>query len=107
MTMQQRSRPSGRCLIWQLFPRCVHPVGTAPGHDERAKTLLHGHLIPIRHAASRPLEQYRPDWKSQSDFRPMKLLVKYKPERFATVEFLPFGLDWTHVAEIRFSENKG
>src|SRR4051812_45605863 len=24
-----------------------------------------------------------------------------------TVEFLPFGLDWIHVAEIRFSENKG
>jgi hypothetical protein len=25
----------------------------------------------------------------------------------STVEFLLFGLDWTHVAEIRFSENKG
>src|SRR5947209_12191547 len=24
----------------------------------------------------------------------------------STVEFLPFGLDWTHVAEVRFSENK-
>src|SRR4051812_9312218 len=24
-----------------------------------------------------------------------------------TVEFLPFGLDWIHVAEIRFSGNKG
>jgi len=23
-----------------------------------------------------------------------------------TVEFLPFGLNWTRVAEIRFSENK-
>ena len=23
-----------------------------------------------------------------------------------TVEFLPFGLDWTRVAEIQFSENK-
>ena len=36
----------------------------------------------------------------------MKLLTKYELERFTTVEFLPFGLDWTHVAEIRFSENK-
>src|ERR1700756_3932877 len=36
----------------------------------------------------------------------MKLLAKYEPERFTTVEFLPFGFDWTHVAEIRFSENK-
>ena len=25
---------------------------------------------------------------------------------FTTVELLPFGLDWTRVAEIRFSENK-
>src|SRR5689334_20436055 len=24
----------------------------------------------------------------------------------STVEFLPFGLDWTHIPEIRFSENK-
>jgi hypothetical protein len=37
----------------------------------------------------------------------LKLLTKYEPERFTTVEFLPFGFDWTHVAEIRFSENKG
>src|SRR5690242_13629996 len=28
------------------------------------------------------LEQYRPDWKSRSEFRPMKLLVKYELERF-------------------------
>ena len=47
------------------------------------------------------------DWKSRSDFRPMKLLVKYEPERFTTVEFLPFDLDWTHVAEVRDSENEG
>src|SRR3954463_471357 len=26
--------------------------------------------------------------------------------RSTTVEFLPFGLDWTCVAEIQFSENK-
>src|SRR5690242_19198263 len=31
------------------------------------------------------VEQYRPDWKLRSDFRPMKLLVKYEPERFTTV----------------------
>src|SRR4051812_42248782 len=36
----------------------------------------------------------------------MKLLTKYELERFTTVEFLPFGLDWTCVAEIQFSENK-
>jgi hypothetical protein len=26
---------------------------------------------------------------------------------YTTVEFLPFGFDWTHVAGIRLSENKG
>jgi hypothetical protein len=36
----------------------------------------------------------------------MKLLAKFELERFTTVEFLRFGLDWTHIAEIRFSENK-
>src|SRR3954447_7781184 len=36
----------------------------------------------------------------------MKSLTNYQLERFTTVEFLPFGLDWTCVAEIQFSENK-
>jgi hypothetical protein len=36
----------------------------------------------------------------------MKLLAKFELKRFTTVEFLPFGLDWTCVAEIQFSENK-
>jgi hypothetical protein len=36
----------------------------------------------------------------------MKSLAKFELERFSTVEFLPFGLDWTRVAGNRFSENK-
>jgi hypothetical protein len=36
----------------------------------------------------------------------MKLLAKHELERFTTVEFLPFGLGWTRVAETRFSGNK-
>ena len=36
----------------------------------------------------------------------MELLAKYELECFTKVEFLPFGLDWTHIAEIRLSKNK-
>ena len=31
--MEARSAPSGKRLILQLFPRCVHTVGAAPGRD--------------------------------------------------------------------------
>jgi hypothetical protein len=41
-------------------------------------------------------------------FRQMaRVFISFIALLCSTVEFLPFGLDWTHVAEIRFNENKG
>src|SRR3954469_24328896 len=36
MTMWEHPGPSVKRLILRLFPRCLHPVGTVPGHDGEA-----------------------------------------------------------------------
>src|SRR3954447_7318447 len=77
------------------------------GHVEQPGGQTSRCAVPIgRRHKTGGIVHFHAEWKSRSDVRPMELLAKFGLERFTTVEFLPFGPDWTHVAEIRFSENK-
>jgi hypothetical protein len=74
---------------------------------------MHQQALPINLSAE-PSGSTQPNHLSNRKARPDNMgrvvpalarrLGRFLPN--TTVEFLPFGLDWTHVTEIRFSENK-